>query len=215
MNTNNFKLTKDTINYYKNLGLKEKESLYNAVAEMYHAFGQLLVRSYLDSPEYVEQNWQMADGENPDIVEAKILENPYRIHIFVNQIPEHIKTYMRVLPSSKERNYFKERQRWSLIMNTAFRELKRQGVQPFKDKAVAIYKFHFTKTGDADNYAVRILNNAFRDVGLIWDDSIHYLATYCDGLVNPDNPGVEITLLRQADFAIYYQEVLQKVPVNF
>ena len=98
MNINDFKLSKDTINYYKNLGLKEKESLYNTVAEMYHAFGQLLVHSYLDSLEYVEQNWQMADGENPDIVEAKILENPYRIHIFVNQIPEHIKTYMRVLP---------------------------------------------------------------------------------------------------------------------
>ncbi|KUG05080.1 hypothetical protein ASZ90_017569 [hydrocarbon metagenome] len=199
-------LDKAIIKEFETLNIEQKEYLFGMVEQMYQSFGQLLVCSYLDSPEYIAQNWAMADDENPGIVEAKILDDPYRIHIFVNQIPEHIKAYKRA-KFSKEIGFSRERQRWFLLMKTAFRELKRQGLKPFgEEKAVAMYEFHFLKTADSDNYTIRLINNCIRDAGIIKDDNINYLATYCDGVVNPSKPGVEITLLKEADFGNYYQK---------
>lgn len=207
MQIEDFKLNDEKDRYFNNLDLHEKTKLLEVVEEMYNRFGQLLVYSYLDSPVYIEQNWQLADDENHDMVKTEILDDPYRIHIFINQIPEHIRVYRRTT-FSKEVSFPKERQRWLLIMNTVFRSLKKQGVKPFgEEKVVVIYKYHFKKTGDSDNYTTRIINNTFTNVGLIKDDNINCLATYCDGVVNPDNPGIEITLLRQADFASYYHKI--------
>ena len=207
-------LDKEVIKEFTTLNMEQKEYLYGMVEQMYHSFGQLVVYDYLDSPEYIAQNWAMADDENPGMVETQILDNPYRIHIFVNQIPEHIRAYKRS-KFSKEIGFPKERQRWFLLMKTAFRELKKQGVKPFgEEKAVAMYKFHFLKKTDSDNYTVSQINNTFRDVGLIKDDNIYYLATYCDGVVNPNKPGVEITLLKETDFGIYYHNLTRNYGVN-
>ncbi len=208
MNLNDITLLdKAVIKEFETLNMEQKEYLFGMVEQMYQSFGQLLVYSYLDSPEYIEQNWAMADDENPGIVETKILDDPYRIHIFVNQIPEHIRAYKRS-NFSKEIGFSKERQRWILIMNTAFRELKKRGLKPFgEEKAVAMYKFHFMKRADSDNYTIRLINNCFRDAGIIKDDNINYLATYCDGKLNPSKSGIEITLLKEADFGNYYQKI--------
>ncbi len=203
-------LDKDIIKEFETLNIEQKEYLFSMAEQMYQSFGQLLVYSYLDSPEYIAQNWAMADDENPGIVETKILDDPYRIHIFINQIPEHLRAYKRS-KFSKEIGFSKERQRWFLLMKTAFRELKKQGLKPFgEEKVVAMYKFHFLKKTDSDNYTISQINNTFRDVGLIKDDNINYLATFCDGKVNPKKPGVEITLLKEVDFGIYCHYLTQK-----
>lgn len=212
MNLQGVSCTKEMVKEFANLNQREKETIFSEIEQIYNAFGQLLVYDYLESAEYKAQNWQMADGINPDIVEAEILNNPFRVRIFVKQIPEHSRVYARS-KFLKEAGFSRERQRWILIMHTAFSELKKLGLQPFQEKMIAVYKFYFMKTADSDNYIVRFPNNAIRDVGLIKDDSVKYLATFLDGKVKPEKPGVEITLLQEEDFGDFYQKFMCEKPL--
>ncbi len=209
MDLSNICVDKGVIETFQTLKTRDKEAFYGVIEQMYNIFGEALVSDYLNSPEYIAQNWQMADDENPGMVETEILEDPYRIRIFANQIPEHLRAYKHS-KFTKEIGFTKERQRWFLIMKTAFHELRKQGLKPFgEEKAIAMYKFHFLRKSDSDNYTISQINNTFRDAGIIKDDNINYLATFCDGVVNPDKPGIEITLLRAVDFGGYYQKIMQ------
>lgn len=196
---NKFELTKPEFKAYQNMLPERKEEIFNQLSEIYHALGKELVEDYVFR--YWEETCLMVDNVNPGTVSADILENPFRIHIFLRQVPEHLSFFLTT--RFNRTSYTNIRRRWIVLMNIAFEELWRKGLTPFEDKAIAIYRFHFTKVMDTDNYSVRTLNNCLRDVGLIKDDNLEYLATYMDGIIDPKNPGVEITILKKQGILKY------------
>jgi Holliday junction resolvase RusA-like endonuclease len=89
----------------------------------------------------------------------------------------------------------------------ALLELCKKGAVPFTEKVVIIYNYHFPKEiMDVDNYAIKTINDTFRDARIIKDDSVNYLSVHIQGEVNKGKKGLEIMVLREKDFYRLYIE---------
>lgn len=202
----NYEFTEELYKRFLNLSQTEKERLLAQIEETYYAFNSATVKGFLSSCK--EENLMLADGENTDLVTTELLENPYRAVIKLKQKPEHLQVLPKTHFNKTDYGLSEIRQRWILLLNAAFRELKEKGLTPFTEKIVAVYKLHFEVLADTDNYSMRFINNCLRDVGLIQDDNLNYVSSHYIGVVDPENSGLEIILLKEKDFADFHKNYI-------
>ena len=184
--------------------LEQRQEVFNHISDIYNAYGERLVDGYIESTR--AQDELMVDGINPGGIETEVLHDPYMLRVFLPEYPPHLTQFTKT-KYSRQIGYGMVTGRWFRFMSVALLELCKKGAVPFTEKVVIIYNYHFPKEiMDVDNYAIKTINDTFRDARIIKDDSVNYLSVHIQGEVNKGKKGLEIMVLREKDFYRLYIE---------
>lgn len=162
-----------------------------------------MVHKYLKETEWIDE--ALADDKNIDFFETEVLNNPYRLHIWINEYPPHFDFYAKTI-FSKKFGYAELNMRWRRIMGLVCKNLYNQGAISFTGPVYIAYKFHFPKEKmDVDNYTVRCINNCFRDSNIIKDDRHFLMSNIICGQLDTEKSGIEITVIDKENIPFLLQ----------
>lgn len=174
------------------------ENIEVILTDWLNVVGKFRVEKYVERT--IEMEERIYDLINPGLIETQVLNNPNRAWAFIKEYPPHLKQYIKN-QYTKGLNLMTVRKRWQLLMMIVAKELRGKNCPSFTDETVIIYNFHFSrKHTSPDNMTISFLNNGLRDTNLIKADDFERLNTIICGCLDPQNPGMEMTLVSKSDF---------------
>ncbi|WP_054697511.1 hypothetical protein [Syntrophomonas palmitatica] len=197
------RLTKEEDAQYQQMSLAELEEYEEIALELYSRIGELRLQKYLQSTSDID----LIDEDEAGYIKmatGEVIQNPDGIRIFAYEYPPRLQNYAHTKFSEKI-GISKTRERWRRIITDGLRDIEKIGYNPPNGRFVIVYKFHFKRLADPDNRNIRILNDIFRDSWLFNDDNCDNLVSFMCGVVDPKNPGIEITIIPESEFLKYPQ----------
>ncbi|MDD3040402.1 hypothetical protein [Bacteroides sp.] len=200
-----FMLSRGDFNYLKSLSLEQSKEIQKVINEVYNAHGEMLALKYIEDTRYLDE--KMIDGINPGGIETAVYNDPYRLSVFIPEFPLHLKQYAKTKFSTKLG--FDTAERWQNYMVVALRELRSKGAVMFIGPVVIFYLFHFPKQNmDVDNYAIKFINDTFRNGKIIEEDSYEHTSVFFKGIPDMVKRGTEINIVRDVDFVRFLTAIL-------
>jgi hypothetical protein len=194
-----YTVTSEDYKKMKSLTTEESNKLQVVIEELYNTNGELAIKKHLQDTREMDE--LLADYVNIGGLSTAIYDDPYRLNIFVPYYPPHLKEHNKNKFSPNLG--YDTKMRWQHYMGCAVHNLRAKGAVKFAEKVIVIIKYHFPKERyDVDNYAIKFINDAFKNSNLIADDDHSHLSILSCGVLDMENKGMEITIISQQNFNI-------------
>lgn len=198
-------MAKEDAERIKQASIEQLQKAESIIYEWYHFIGETRVQKHIAQEYPIDYENDTAGNRRSW---GEIIENPKGLRIFVKEYPPRLKQYGKVKFSGKL-GYGDLRETWRWMLRHAIADIKAAGYTRVKnEKKVLIYRYHYKRVADPDQYNIMFLNDVIRDGRLIYDDDITNIQVHMCGIIDPDNPGTEIFILPLDEFLKHPEVIL-------
>jgi hypothetical protein len=192
-------LTKEDALNIKKLSIEQLEEAEHNAYEWFHFIGETRVEKYI-SQEY--PNKYLLDDNNRKSW-GEVISNPKGVRIFVKEYPPRLKQFGKT-KFSKKLGYGDVRETWRWLLRHAVEDIKKVGYTRNKSGTdILVYRFHYKKLADPDQFNIILINDVIKDYWLISDDNLEKIQVHMCGVIDPENPGTEIYIIPFEEFFKY------------